>query len=66
MAKLKMPTVSVAFEQVGISALERSQRGIVLLILEEADKSLTQDYLTIYTDDDIPTDITEESESSPD
>ena len=62
MAKLKMPTVSVAFEQVGISALERSQRGIVLLILEEADKSLTQDYLTIYTDDDIPTDITEENQ----
>ena len=62
MAKLKMPTVSVVFQEIGISALERSQRGIVLLILEEAGKSLAQDYLTIYTDDDIPTDISEENQ----
>lgn len=62
MAKLKMPTVSVAFEQVGMTALERSQRGIVLLILEETGKSLTQDYLSIYTADDIPTDISADNQ----
>ena len=62
MAKLKMPTVNVAVRERGITAIDRSQRGIVLLILEEENKSLTQDYLTLYTVDDIPTDATEENQ----
>ena len=33
---LKMPSVTVAFKEAGITAIERSERGIVLLICEEA------------------------------
>ncbi len=35
MAKLGMPSVSISFIEQGIEAIERSQRGIVALILEE-------------------------------
>lgn len=61
MSKLKMPSVIVAFEEKGIEAIQRSQRGIVLLILEQADKDMTKDYLNIYSIDDIPEDLTEEN-----
>ena len=35
MAKLGMPTVVVKFIEAGIEAIQRSQRGIVALILED-------------------------------
>ena len=35
MAKLGMPSVIISFKEAGIAAIERSQRGIVFLILEE-------------------------------
>lgn len=61
MSKLKMPSVIVAFEEKGIEAIQRSQRGIVLLILEQAGKDMTKDYINIYTIDDIPEDLTDEN-----
>ena len=54
---LKMPSVTVAFKEAGITAIERSERGIVLLICEEA--SAKPPYIC-YTIDDIP----EEAEDS--
>ena len=30
---MKMPSINIAFKEKGISAVERSERGIVLLIL---------------------------------
>lgn len=50
---LKMPSVTVAFKEAGITAIERSERGIVLLICEEA--SAKAPYIC-YTIDDIPED----------
>ena len=61
MSKLKMPSVIVAFEEKGIEAIQRSQRGIVLLVLEQEGKDMTKDYLNIYTTDDIPEDLTDEN-----
>ncbi len=61
MSKLKMPSVIVAFEEKGIEAIQRSQRGIVLLVLEQEGKDMTKDYLNIYTIDDIPEDLTDEN-----
>lgn len=48
---MKMPSVIVTFKEKGITAIERSQRSIVLLILEEA-KPI--DPFICYTVDDIP------------
>mgnify|MGYP007101933214 CR=1 FL=1 len=62
MSKLGMPDVVVSFREKGIEAIQRSQRGIVLLVLEEEGKDLTQDYLSIYSVDDIPTDISEDNQ----
>lgn len=61
MSKLQMPSVIVAFEEKGIEAIQRSQRGIVLLVLEQEGKDMTKDYLNIYTIDDIPEDLTDEN-----
>ena len=36
MAKLGMPSVNISFIEAGIEAIERSQRGIVALLLEES------------------------------
>lgn len=40
MAKLGMPSVIISFEEAGITAIERSKRGIVALILEEPKESI--------------------------
>lgn len=40
MAKLGMPSVNIAFTEAGIEAIERSQRGIVALILEEPSSTI--------------------------
>ena len=65
MAKLGMPTVVVKFIEAGIEAIQRSQRGIVALILEDTkqviDKLATKtnghevlpNPFLVYTVDDI-------------
>ena len=47
MAKLGMPSVIISFKEAGIAAIERSQRGIVFLILEEEQEVI--DKLTVNT-----------------
>lgn len=47
MAKLGMPSVIISFKEAGIAAIERSQRGIVFLILEEEQAVI--DKITINT-----------------
>lgn len=54
MAKLGMPSVSIAFEEAGIEAIERSKRGIVALILEEPQDTITK-LLTDHTGTDNST-----------
>ena len=75
MAKLGMPSVNISFIEAGIEAIERSQRGIVALLLEESQDTIdkiTKGYrngekevaaeklpLVIYTTDDIPSIFTD-------
>lgn len=47
---LKMPSISIVFKSKGITAIERSQRGIIAMVF--TDKTI--DNLTIYSVDDIP------------
>lgn len=47
----KAPSVIVTFKERGITAIQRSQRGILAMILTEAQ---LLDPLTIYSVDDIP------------
>ena len=54
MAKLGMPSVNIAFEEAGIEAIERSKRGIVALILEEPQDTITK-LLTDHTGADNST-----------
>lgn len=42
MAKLGMPSVTISFIEAGIEAIERSQRGIVALLLEEPQENITK------------------------
>jgi len=58
---LKMPTVTVAFTEKGVTAIERSQRGIVALILFEktANESFANVVYNVYTVDDIPKDLSD-------
>lgn len=42
MAKLGMPSVNIAFIEAGIEAIKRSQRGIVALLLEEPQDTITK------------------------
>ncbi|WP_295237900.1 phage tail sheath subtilisin-like domain-containing protein [Veillonella sp.] len=77
MAKLGMPKVTIAFTEAGIEAVERSKRGIAVLILED-DESTIKTLLkertvndeklealtnpfTIYTTDDIPSELSEDN-----
>lgn len=77
MAKLGMPSVNIAFTEAGIEAIERSQRGIVALILEEPAATITEllagykdgdedvpaikNPFTVYTSDDIPEKLTDDN-----
>lgn len=77
MAKLGMPSVNIAFTEAGIEAIERSQRGIVALILEEPSATITEllagykdgeedvaaieNPFTVYTTDDIPEKLTDDN-----
>jgi hypothetical protein len=51
MAHLGMPSVNISFTEAGIEAIERSQRGIVALILEESAADIAK-LLTEHTDSD--------------
>lgn len=42
MAKLGMPSVTISFEEAGIEAINRSKRGIVALLLEEPQDTITK------------------------
>ena len=53
---MKMPSINIAFKEKGISAVERSERGIVLLILKE-ETLPSQTALSLYTADDIPKEL---------
>ena len=54
MAKLGMPSINIPFEEKGIEAIERSKRGIVALILEEPQDTITK-LLTDHTGTDNST-----------
>ena len=55
---MKMPSINVVFKEKGISAIERSERGIVLMILkEETLPSVTE--VNLYTADDIPKELSD-------
>lgn len=56
MAKLGMPSVNIAFIEAGIEAIQRSQRGIVALLLEEDTATVTK-LLTDHTGSDGKTTI---------
>lgn len=53
MAKRKMPSVIVTFQEKGISAIQRSERGILCMILNDEALADLVNY-TIYSVDDIP------------
>lgn len=73
MAKLGMPSVVVKFVEAGIEAIQRSQRGIVGLILEDTKIAITKlgqktdehealkNPFTVYTVDDIPSELSEKN-----
>lgn len=56
MAKLGMPSVTISFIEAGIEAIERSQRGIVALLLEESQETIEK-LLTDHTGSDEETTI---------
>lgn len=72
MAKLGMPSVTISFIEAGIEAIKRSQRGIVALILEEPQETITKlmtdhkdgkgNSVTVYTTDDIPSEMTADNQ----
>ena len=54
-----LPSIIIAFKEKGITAIKRSQRGIVAMILKEADVTkLTASPYTIYTTTDVPEGLT--------
>ena len=55
---MKMPSINIAFKEKGISAVERSERGIVLLILKE-ETLPSQTEMNLYTADDIPKELSD-------
>lgn len=73
MAKLGMPSVVVKFVEAGIEAIQRSQRGVVGLILEDTKIAITKlgqktdehealkNPFTVYTVDDIPSELSEKN-----
>lgn len=51
---LGLPSITIAFKSTAISAITRSQRGIVALILKETDATKFTSPITVYTTTDIP------------
>lgn len=50
-----LPSITIAFKEKGITAITRSQRGIVAMVLKEDDATKFTAPYTIYTSTDIPT-----------
>lgn len=70
MAKLGLPSITIAFTSTGITAIERSQRGIIALVLKETKVAaadgvagnaalFTGSPYTVYTTTDIPDGLTD-------
>ena len=53
-----LPIIDISFKQLAKSAVIRSQRGIVALIL----KDTTKTSLTVFDEGDIPSDLTEDNQ----
>lgn len=53
-----LPIIDISFKQLAKSAVIRSQRGIVALILKDADKAS----LTVFDEGDIPSSLTEDNQ----
>ena len=51
---MKMPSVTIVFKEKGITAIQRSQRGIVALILKDDNPETYKQPLTVYSITDIP------------
>lgn len=65
MAKLGMPTITIAFKEKGIEAVERNKRGILAVVLEdsaEAVGKLKANPFKIFTVDDIPADLSADNQ----
>lgn len=58
---LKMPSVNIAFYEKGITAIQRSERGIVAMILED-DVAKHKTPYKLYTVADIPTTLSLENQ----
>ena len=50
-----LPSITISFKEKGITAITRSQRGIVAMILKDDTTKLTGSPYTIYSSTDIPT-----------
>ena len=77
MAKLGMPSVNIAFIEAGTEAIKRSKRGIVAILLEEEQSTISKlltdhkmeendvkaikNPFVVYTTDDIPAELTDEN-----
>ena len=53
-----LPIIDISFKQLAKSAVTRSQRGIVALILKDTTKAS----LTVFDEGDIPSDLTEDNQ----
>lgn len=54
-----LPSITIAFKSTAITAITRSQRGIVALILKEETLANFSSPITVYTTTDIPTTLTD-------
>lgn len=56
---LALPSITIAFKSTSIAAIERSQRGIVAMILKDDVAKLASSPYIIYTSTDIPEDMSD-------
>ena len=54
-----LPIIDISFKQLAKTAVTRSQRGIVALLLKDTTKAS----LTVFDEGDIPTSLTEANQS---
>ena len=54
-----LPIIDISFKQLAKSAVARSQRGIVALILKDTTKAS----LTVFDEGDIPSELTEANQN---
>lgn len=59
---LGLPSITIAFKSTAITAIQRSQRGIVAMILREDDPTTFKSPYTIYTSTDVPTTLSAENQ----